>query len=100
MSSQKDFFEDKSDNEVGVQTCPSKLALVHNWIVRFHWDEEKEFPFEIVPRKKCGELEIKSKWIDGVINESSRIRKLSKQNYSLFAKIQEGKIISEEAKFF
>ena len=91
MASQRDFFDESSNDEKKVCSLPTHL---YNWVILFQWDvPENSGRFKFFERNLFPE--IKDAWIQGQLKANSRAKKLKPfqsegGTFSLFGKIESG----------
>ena len=87
MNSQEDMF--------GTQDTP-KSKLHYDFVVLCDRDPEVMSPFALYPRSMFSTSEILDRWLDSILDHSSRLKPLhtlhglQDKNLSLFGKIEEG----------
>ena len=98
-SSQRDFFLDSPNSNASIQlssSLPSNLTYEYLWVILFQWDLNVEHPFDLYQIGTFSPLELKPEWINGDLEELSRMKKLTftglkGKSYSLFAKVEKCK---------
>ena len=87
MDSQEDIFATQE---------PKKKKTKYNFVVLCDKDEHAQEPFSVCPTNMFSENEIQGRWLDSVLDASSRIKTLTTlemmqdRNFSLFGKFEEG----------
>ena len=90
MSSQQDMFE-------GLDAKKTKVN--YDFLVLLDKDETLKHPFALFPRLMFSTLEVQDKWLDSILDDSSRLKSLhtlkgmSNKQLALFGKFEEGNLI-------
>ena len=93
MQSQEDIFATQT------QTL-KKPKPTYDFLVLCNQDENVQDPFGLYPRGIFSETEIQDKWLDSILDHSSRLKSLQTLErlpgfkFSLFGKIEEGLYLS------
>lgn len=95
-SSQKDMFDSAPESPGLPGSLPANLTYVYLWCILFDWDENVEHPFQIFQIGRFSKSELKPKWINGDLDQNSRIKKINfstikGKTFSLFAKVEKCK---------
>lgn len=74
-------------------SLPTELAYIYLWVILFDWNEDVEHPFNLYQVALFSTDELKQAWIDGDLDQNSRLKKLSftairGKKFSLFAKVE------------
>ena len=78
---------------------PKKPKVKYNFLVLCDKDEGERFPFASYPRSMFSTREIMDKWIDSILDDSSRLKSLSSlegmqdKQFALFGKFEEGSLV-------
>lgn len=108
MSSQEDLFATQDpvlatqDPVLGTQdpvlgTQDRKKKIKYDFLVLCDKDDNSPTPFSLYPTSMFSKQEINIKWLESILDESSRLKTLTtleglhEKNLSLFGKIEEGK---------
>ena len=89
MSSQEDIFATQETKKRKVQ---------YEFVVLCDQDEDVPEPFSMYPTSMFSPREINRKWLDSILDDSSRLKRLSTldqiqdKNLCLFGKIESGEI--------
>ena len=103
MQSQEDIFatqtqalsQSQSQSQTQSQSTTSKKPK-YDFLVLCDQDENVQEPFGLFPRAIFSESEIQDKWLDSILDHSSRLKSLQTLErlpgfrFSLFGKIEEG----------
>lgn len=87
MNSQEDMFATQE---------PKKKKIRYEFVILCDKDGDAPQPFSLYPTMMFTEDEIQIKWLESILDESSRLKSLntiesiSGKNLSLFGKIEEG----------
>ena len=87
MDSQEDIFATQQ---------PIKKKITYDYVVLCDKHESCQEPFSLCPTSMFSESEIQRRWLDSVLDVSSRLKTLQTlermpdKNLSLFGKIQKG----------
>lgn len=96
-SSQRDMFLSSPENSPKkVYSLPTNVTYIYLWVILFDWDENVEHPFNLYQVGIFSSSELKKKWIEGDLNQESRLKKLKfsafrGKTFSLFGKVEKCK---------
>ena len=84
---------------------PTKCKVNYGFVVLFDLQKGNEFPFSWYPRSMFSKTEIPDRWLDSVLDMTSRMTKISfermpNNSLSLFGKIEAGLIFKKYNFFF
>ena len=91
MQSQEDIFATQSQTQ-----NPKKTKVNYDYLVLCDLDDNVLHPFGLYPRGMFSIYEIQDKWLDSILDHSSRLKSLPPMEklpdflFSLFGKIEEG----------
>lgn len=97
MQSQDDIFATQTQTATQTQ---SQTAKKYDYLVLCNQDENVRHPFALYPRSMLLTREIPDKWVEAILDNSSRLKSLTTleglpgYNFSLFGKIEAG--VSED----
>lgn len=86
----------KDNEDHGGASCPIQASVIFGFVILFNWDESKQKPFKLFPRKAFPE--IREVYLQRDLPDEYRIKKLRPlkplpgQIMSLFAKVESGMI--------
>lgn len=98
-ASQRDMFAsspEPNDPPPVQSSLPSSLVYEYLWVILFEWNVNLEKPFVLYPIENFSSSELKQQWIDGDLEEISRLKKLTFPSLkgkccSLFCKVEKCK---------
>lgn len=88
LNSQEDIF--------ATQEPETTKGPKYDYLVLCDHDESVQHPFALFPRKMFSTTEILDKWVDSILDPSSRLKSLNtlervpNKTFGLFGKIEEG----------
>lgn len=89
MNSQQDLFED-------IDVDQKKTKVKYDFLVLCDKDDSLQQPFALFPRNMFSPKEIQDRWIDSILDDSSRLKTLhtlegiANSQFCLFGKFEEG----------
>lgn len=93
MQSQEDIFATQTQCQPETQPV-KKTKIKYDFVVLCDLDENVKNPFALYPRGMFSGTEIQDKWLDSILDHSSRLKSLQTlerlPGFSLFGKIEEG----------
>ena len=95
MQSQEDMFDD---------TDLTKKKVTYDVLVLCDKDENVKHPFGLYPRAMFSAIEISDRWLDSILDDSSRLKSLNTlqglqdKQIALFGKVEEGIILKNYIK--